>query len=512
MAGQAGSGGAAAGVVSVVSYARISQDRAEDAHGVASQHRANRAAAGVLGWRVVFEFTDNDLSAADPRVVRPEFEAMLRVLARGRLADGTPVGGVVVVEESRLYRSGADYERFVDALTARPGAVFSVGTRVIDLANPGNEVAGVLMAALGRQEVRRTKERLRRWAKDRAVQGLVPPGRRPFGWAADRLAVHPVEGPLLAGAVREVAAGRSMNSIVAAWRRAGVQTAGGREWSVASLRAALKSPRLCGLRVIGGTELVRDEHGEVVVGRWEPLVSVEEWEACQAVFRARAGHLVSADGTIGALIAPDARETRALGTGILRCGNMRPDGTLCNAPLRSQRNYSRPAAGHRYACRDGNAGGCGGVSRSGPEVDRVLTDLVLAKVEADTAAAVEVGRDWPGAADLASVEGRAGELRRRWLGGQIGDESFYPLLAGLEKQARDLRAGRDRHAATVRRAGGDAARLRERWNTPPEDGGLDMAQKRAMVKGAVHAVIVRPAGRGRRRFDPSLLEFRWRQA
>ena len=84
----------------------------------------------------------------------------------------------------------------MDAVTARPGRVFASGSRPVDLYSPGEEVAGVVMAALGRQEVKRTKERLRRWAKDRAVRGLVPSGGRPFGWQADRATLHPVEAPL----------------------------------------------------------------------------------------------------------------------------------------------------------------------------------------------------------------------------------------------------------------------------------------------------------------------------
>jgi DNA invertase Pin-like site-specific DNA recombinase len=69
----------------VVSYARISLDKRKDEHGVADQHRVNRAIADRLGWTVVHEFTDNDRPASRENVVRDEFEELLRVVRAGRL-------------------------------------------------------------------------------------------------------------------------------------------------------------------------------------------------------------------------------------------------------------------------------------------------------------------------------------------------------------------------------------------------------------------------------------------
>ncbi|WP_328853915.1 recombinase family protein [Microbispora hainanensis] len=115
-------------VVPVVSYARISSDGRGDEHGVQDQHKVNRETAGRLGWTIVHEFTDNDKSAAKANVVRDAFEAMVKALRAGRLADGTPIEGVVIVAEDRLARRPGDYERFVEAFTYRDGRVFADGT------------------------------------------------------------------------------------------------------------------------------------------------------------------------------------------------------------------------------------------------------------------------------------------------------------------------------------------------------------------------------------------------
>lgn len=110
--------------VPVVSYARISSDTTKDAHGVQDQHKVNRETAERFGCVVVHEFTDNDRSASKARLVRDDFEAMLRMVKAGHLADGTPVHGVVVVADDRLARRSGDYERFVDALTDQDGRVY----------------------------------------------------------------------------------------------------------------------------------------------------------------------------------------------------------------------------------------------------------------------------------------------------------------------------------------------------------------------------------------------------
>lgn len=69
-----------AGRTPVVSYARVSRDAAGDERGVGRQHLNNDDAAARLGWAVVHRFTDNALTASDPRVERPAFLQMLRVI------------------------------------------------------------------------------------------------------------------------------------------------------------------------------------------------------------------------------------------------------------------------------------------------------------------------------------------------------------------------------------------------------------------------------------------------
>ncbi|OLT39002.1 hypothetical protein BJF85_07150 [Saccharomonospora sp. CUA-673] len=79
----------------VVSYARISDDTEDDAHGVRNQHRTNRRTAERLGWQVVKEITDNDISASKANTRREGFQEIVVGLPTGMLGDGTRFEGVV---------------------------------------------------------------------------------------------------------------------------------------------------------------------------------------------------------------------------------------------------------------------------------------------------------------------------------------------------------------------------------------------------------------------------------
>ena len=146
----------------VVSYARISADTRRDEHGVQDQHLLNRVTAERYGWTVVHEFTDNDKSAVKADVIRDEFEDMLRVLRSGKLADGTPVRGALVVADDRLARRPGDYERFVEAITYQDGRVYADARGPKDLYSEDVESMGLFGAVISKMEVRKMQRRMRR--------------------------------------------------------------------------------------------------------------------------------------------------------------------------------------------------------------------------------------------------------------------------------------------------------------------------------------------------------------
>ncbi|GAB2465253.1 recombinase family protein [Streptosporangium sandarakinum] len=498
--------------VPVVSYARISADLRRDEHGVQDQHRVNRQTAERYGWTVVHEFTDNDKSAAKEGVVRDDFEAMLRALRAGKLPNGTPVQGVVIVAEDRLARRPGDYERFVEAITFQDGRVFADARGSKDLYSEDVESMGLFGAVISKMEVRKMQRRMRRSHRSRAEEGRPSGGPRPFGWNEDRLTLNEREADLLRQAAKDFLAGHSLHSIIRGWQALGVKTSLGNDWAVASLKVALKNPRICGLRELGG-ELVRDAGGEPIRGKWAAIITEEEWAAIRAVFNARKGHFVTRDMEIGKAHPPDYRDPTYLLSAIIRCGRPRPDGTLCNTPLRV--NVRKNATHHDYTCRSKAEGGCGGLSRRGDLVDEYVSEAVLAKLEERSFAASAEGSTWDGEAKLESAKERLEELTRQWNTGKISNDLFFKLAPGLEKEIARLRTERANLAASAElrqaRANTDVAEIRRRWYLPERDGGLPISTKRAYIREALHTVIIHPIGRGQKIFNPDLLEPIWRE-
>lgn len=299
------------GSLPVVSYARISLDDDRDEHGVAAQHKVNRKTAAEHGWEIVCEFTDNDRSASKTNVVREDFERMLSALEAGRLEDGQPVSGTVVVAEDRLARRAGDYERFVEALTVQEGRVFADARNSKDLYSEDVEGMGLVGVAFSKIEARKIRRRMRHWHRGRAESGRSPGGTRPFGWQDDRTTKDPSEAPLLARAVEEFAAGRSLNSIVRDWQRRGVKTSLGNEWTARSLKITIGNPRVCGWRRLNG-EIITDDDSQPVVGAWEPIVTPEQWMAVDAVINSRRGNRVTTQGVAGEPLENDFREHKYL--------------------------------------------------------------------------------------------------------------------------------------------------------------------------------------------------------
>jgi DNA invertase Pin-like site-specific DNA recombinase len=495
----------------VVSYARISADTRRDEHGVQDQHALNHATAERYGWTVVHEFTDNDKSAAKAGVIRDEFEDMLRVLRAGKLADGTPVRGALVVADDRLARRPGDYERFVEAITYQDGRVYADARGPKDLYSEDVESMGLFGAVISKMEVRKMQRRMRTSHRARADQGKPPGGTRPFGWKEDRLTLDHAEAHLLRRAAEDFIAGRSLNSIVNEWRRLEVVTTLGNPWTATSLKVTLRNPRLCGWRSIN-KELVRDDYGRPVVGRWEPILTPEQWLAINAVLDARKGRMFYPDGTIGEALTAEHHQPHHLLTGILRCGRPAADGSLCNAPLR--------VTGHRqvksflYCCPAKSAGGCGGVARRGDLIDQYISEAVLAKLDERVLVGPDVS-PWPGEQDLIRQREKLARLQAQWEADQISDDLFFRAAPALENRIKQLRNEQAKHALTAQRvtqaSATDIRALRERWYKPEEEGGLPVSQKRAYVREALHAVILHPAGRGRKPFNPDLLEPIWRE-
>lgn len=369
----------AGGVVAV--YARISLDR-HDGEGVARQLEDCRALAAER-WpgRPTVEYVDNDVSAFRARR-RPEFDRLVADLHAGTVA------ALAAYHSDRLYRRLSDLEELISAVQAAGAEVATVRAGDVDLATASGRMVARLLGAVARHESERIGERVARAKAQRAAQGRpAGGGLRPYGLTADRAELVANEAELLRQAAASILDGTTWNRVVDELNDRGHRTAGGREWTIGTLRRVLTSPHVAGLR---------SYHGEIVgPATWPAILERGDWERLRRAAAARRRGKSS--------------PPRHVLTGLLTCGRCLPvERTMWATGLGGRPGqfvYRCPSAATT------NGRGCGSSISGGP-IDRLVALMVLEAVDEGRLADVAAtrGRARQAAPDLADLEA---ELDRR---------------------------------------------------------------------------------------------------
>jgi site-specific DNA recombinase len=374
------------------------------------------------------------------------------------------------------------------------------------LTDNGRTVARIVVATYNKQSADAGR-RIRR--KHQALQqaGIPVGGQRPFGWQDDKRTLHPTEAEVLRSAAKRVLAGGSVSGVVVDWNDRGITSPRGNTWTRGKLVAMFRNPRICGLRArrvesydperdreYYDMEIVRSANGEPVVGQWEPVISVEEWEGLTEIVGRNHKHDLDYNSRIYLL------------TGILRCGK-----GDCGTPLRAnkirQSVKERRIGVYTYSCPGRADGGCGGISINGQHTDRYIVDAVIAKYEREALVqdAKVASEPWPRQAELADVQQNIRDLTAAWRARpqQISSARYFALLPALEAEETALGRERDEWRAREYAAAAKPQDLRQRW------GGLTLPEQRAYIKEALVCVMVRPS-MGVKRWTPERLEPVWR--
>jgi site-specific DNA recombinase len=427
------------------------------------------------------------------RVVRPVYAAALEDLKRGVAPNGSKLDGLVVYDIDRLTRDNRDLEDAIEVVQ-HFGRPILDWTGTLDLlTDNGRTVARIVVATANKQSAD-TARRVAR--KHRALEqaGIPTGGTRPFGWLADKRTLHPVEATELRQAAERLLRGAPISSIPADWNRRGVLTSAGKKWTTTNVRAMFHNPRLCGyrartvhaLRPSGVSEarwkeIVLDSAGQPVIGQWEPIITPAEWEAISARLE---------DGGT----RPLGHNTRKhLLTGTMRCGK-----NGCGMRLRVVKREASPRRPARfyYACKPVSEGGCGGIGIDGQTTDRVVTELVLAKYEAEAdrrgSSPIVADEPWPGQAELDRVREDMTAITKQWRTRRpdgtrnLSDARYFPQMAAMEDEERALLADRKRHHAAAT-SGKQTRPIRAQWDS------YTLPQKRAYIEQVLVAVTVNPA-------------------
>ncbi|OBK07267.1 recombinase family protein [Mycolicibacterium conceptionense] len=442
-------------------YARISLAKDETETAVQRQLDLCRVKAAELGATATVEFVDNSISAYSGKK-RPQFEQLLEDLKAKRF------DAVVTYAVDRLYRRLGDLTRVIAAADDVPIHTVSSGEK-IDLSTASGRTTASILAAVAEGESGRHAERRQHANAARRVAGMWrKEGSRPFGFNGDGSHRQP-EADMIRVAVKDLLSGTSLHAIARRWNESGITTVRGRQWSNLHVRRVLSNARLAALVVHRGDE--------VGAGNWEPIVDLVSWRALQALFATRAHEM--------------AFERKYLLSGVALCWK-------CGRPLYAQFAHG-PDRNPTYACRDG-----GHVARAVAPLDEMIEDIVVPYleqqgVERDVAnrhsdtSALEDRR----AALVSTRKSLAGMMRR----GLLGEEEVTEQALDIQREIADIDLKiADRKPALHLLDGS----LVDTWND------ADIEAKAAIVDKLLW-IVVKPAGRGARKFDRDLIWWDWRR-
>ncbi|MEU6550748.1 recombinase family protein [Streptomyces sp. NPDC046915] len=473
-------------VVRLGGYARISLDKDGEELGIERQRHDYRQVAGVRpGWEVARDYIDNDVSAFKRNVVRPEFERLLGDLQTGVM------DGVIAYDLDRLARQPRDLERLIDVFEDRPKLVFCTVTNDIDLSTSDGRTMARVMVAFASKASADAGRRVARKHRELADAGKNGGGFPPFGWKADRVTVDPEQAQLITKAHDALLAGTRLSTITTEWQEKGIRTSRntGKPITRVALKGIIMNPRVAGFRAVKGKKHIGPD-GKAVMGAWEPICTPNKLDAVVAVLEGvksqyRANNL--------------SNNHKYLLSGILRCSEC---GTRMIANMRSSWKEGSRGSRFMYRCPAAKDGGCGKVSRAGEPLDEYILNLIH-EAEARSKASAAEPAEWPGAARLAEVEQEISELVAAMNGKRISAATTIAMLEPLEQERAELTYERNRHSVEQMKITAATVEFPEEFDRLP------IERQRAVVMKHMKAIVVHPAGRGARKFNPDLLDVVW---
>jgi len=442
-------------------YCRISSDPRLQQIGVERQRQDCEALAESL-WpgAPVLVFVDNDRTAADPGVERPQWQGLLAAVRAGE------VRHLVAYDQSRLTRQPLEWEQLLVVLAAqRISSVHTVREGERSVAEGEGRLMSRIVAAVDAEYVEVARARIKRALGQLAAEGR-PSGGRYFGYrpavGADgrrTREIVPDEAAAVRLAAERFVAGATFASIGREFEERHVPHAHhGKAWGPEQIRSLLSRPHIAGLRL--------NPHGELIQAIWEPILDLATWRRVQAILAAPAV-LVRSDGALYRTRRVRRASRRyLLSCGLTVCGE-------CGAPLRAEVLGAREnRRGAKYVCDPRHGRGCVGIRDN--RVEPLVVDAVLALC-ADPATRQALARvqDTAGVgAELRAVEGSLAELAGMWAAGRLSDVEWNAarpeLLARADRLRGSLRASSLPHIA-------DPATIREAWPA------MSLAEQRAVL-------------------------------
>lgn len=475
-------------------YCRQSLDKDGDALGVTRQSEDGRELAKRRGWTIDVELPPENDTSAKGTVKRPIFDQLIQAINTGT------VGIVIAWNLDRLTRNRPDTVRLIEACQNNRVVIALVKGSDLDMSTSFGRMMADQLAGWARYEIEQKSERHQRANLQKAEAGKPHGCRRAFGFENDGLTLKPDEVEVLREMGRRVVAGHSFKEVCYWLNESGHKTAQGRPFYPITVQNTLKRWRYAG---------IREYKGNLYPAVWKPVFTRDEWDRLQLVIRMR--HEKYAD-------RPKAR--KYLGTGFFFCGK-------CGNPLNGETKRDHPSRPLRrtYNCRgEGNTsreGGCRGVTRNADALEEYLRQQIIARLDTDDMAALLAKLEADDTALHALIEERATKyaklqsLEDDYGDGTLDKPTFTRLRGRVQTAIAAVEAKLDaiqHERLAIELEPGQT--IAEAWAKNPN------GWKRKLIARVIDRVDVHPGSTkpffllpdgSVARFDPSLIEIRWRE-
>lgn len=473
-------------------YARISRDASGEGEGVARQEARCRDEAKRLNLEVVDVWVDNDIGASEKSTKkdRPGFQQLLTNARQGLYTH------ILATETSRFTRRPAELELLIDLVENHKVRIVALSTGEVDLQTGMGLTVARILAAIDAGEARAISSRQKATYLHKALQGKPKLQRqRPFGWEKDGKTIRAEEAELVRKAVKDVIAGKTITAIAREWEAKGIPTAsGGLRWEWSPLHKILTGWRTAGVRTYQRKE-VRDADGKLVMGAWEPIITLEEREAALAALK------------VHALVK--RRQGKWLLKGLVRCAE-------CGGKMYGARN-DVPAL-QTYQCK---SNGHNAITADKLEwlVVSAVTSRLLKKAAAEAESeGLEVAvepEEFPQEKRLGEIDQKISELMEAYRSGALDFELAIPNVDELNREKKSLQKQREDFLVAQAQRRMSVTSSEEIWSAAASE--LFEAsdeEKARVIARELDAVVVKKGERGRAGWGTErLLErlsFEWR--
>ncbi|MEX1037259.1 MAG: recombinase family protein [Acidimicrobiia bacterium] len=449
-------------------YVRISDVKGQPGIGVARQEKLCRGLAEKRGWTDIVVYSDDDSSAWTGKP-RQGWTALLKAIEDGEIE------AVIAYEPSRLYRHPRDLEPLISLADKLSIEIATVMSGQVDLSTPqGRAVARTIVAWDSYEsDVKSARVKTQR---DEAASNGEWQGKPRYGYDLEdgKLVINPEEAEIVRRIASEVRAGLSYRSIAVKLNDDGVPPpSGSGKWGSRKVSATL-SPTVAGQYV---------HRGKVVGnGEWEPILTRSQYEAVQALTKAR-----QQSG------ANRGQPTKHLLTGFLKCGH-------CGESMYYQK---RGKDSYAYKCNKQPEGGCGRLSISAKVEDEIANFITMSAFFLEPTS--EMGDEDNSIdsliAEIEALEARRNEGAVDFLSRGLIDEAQYRAVTeDIDSQLEGLREKLGQAAQPKRTIINDWPGSWDTWS---------MDERRMVIGHVIDSITVKPGKKGARGVDLNRLDINW---